>query len=61
MLTIILIFIYGIGFGLTFIGQLAIIGLSNINTSLALFCAKVICWPLTWGIFGYKIWKNDND
>lgn len=59
MLIAILTFMYGIGFGLTFIGKLFIIALSSGKSSAKLFWLKVFSWPLTWGTFGYKIWKND--
>lgn len=59
MLYAFLTFIYGIGFGLTFIGEACLLALIDRKTSLPLFCAKVIAWPLTWAAFGYKIWESE--
>lgn len=51
--------LYGAGFSLTFVGQSCLLTLTSKQPSLGTFVFKTIAWPLTWGRFGYTLWKND--
>lgn len=55
MLWLFLAMLYGMGFGLTLIGQLLLIGLIRTNTTWLKFLSKVVFWPVTWFLFGYGI------